>query len=356
MSEKISRRALLAAAAVPVLRGGSPASWREPVPLGRSGLNVTPLGLAPAAHDSKLILQAVDYGINHLNVFAFYKDESEFPFVREALKSVREKVILAAGSGESSKAGVLSEIDRKLKIFETDVIDLWYFASPKELNDGMLEAARLTIKAGKVRACAVSTHRFAAMTPRLLEVRDTVSAVMVACNYATWDGGKWTDAAENIRKLRSAGIGIVSMKAMMGGSERRPDAVEAALRWILRNPQVDTSPVSMSSLEQLNRNVKAASLASTDFDERVLRSEVDRISPAYCRMCQRCEGSCRAGLPVADILRFLMYAEGYGRREEARQLFSSVPSRCLNCRRCAVNCPNGVLVCRRIKKAQSLLS
>lgn len=52
----------------------------------------------------------------------------------------------------------------------------------------------------------------------------------------------------------------------------------------------------------------------TGADRNLLFAEVARFSPYYCRMCGSCEGSCRQGLPVADVRRYLMYAESYDSR------------------------------------------
>ena len=45
---------------------------------------------------------------------------------------------------------------------------------------------------------------------------------------------------------------------------------------------------------------------------RLLAVQMQQIGPSYCRMCGECDGQCRQGLPVADVLRFLTYADGYG--------------------------------------------
>ncbi len=70
----ISRREWLAASlSLPALAVQRP-RWNHPVPLGRSGVKVTPLGMAPGAHCANLISRAVDLGINYFNAFALYRD------------------------------------------------------------------------------------------------------------------------------------------------------------------------------------------------------------------------------------------------------------------------------------------
>ncbi|HVP45026.1 MAG TPA: aldo/keto reductase [Bryobacteraceae bacterium] len=378
MSEKLSRREWLAASlSLPAIAGES-SRWNDPVPLGRSGVKVTRLAMTPGQHGAGLIPRALDLGINYFNAFALYYDESDFPSVRATLKTVRHRIVLGAGSGQTTKQGLLTEIDKKLHILGTDHIDLWYLAALESVSDETLEAMNLAKESGKIRACVISTHKFATMARQVLEARDTVDALMVACNFATWDGGTWAAARADIARIREAGIGIVGMKAMLGGLKfvmddrrawadsltteaKRQAALAAALRWILRNELVDTSPITMTSLEQLEGNVKAASAPFSDADEKVLAAELVRISPYYCRMCPRCQATCRSGLPVPDLMRFLLYADGYGKLPAARQAFRELPARirdvrCQDCAGCTVRCPNGVQVRERVTRAQTVLA
>jgi len=78
-------------------------------------------------------------------------------------------------------------------------------------------------------------------------------------------------------------------------------------------------------------------------------------------MCGRCDGQCPKGLPVADMLRFLMYAEGYGQFAMAREQFMALAPevqqvRCGDCQNCTIDCPNGVHVSSRLQRAQQLFA
>jgi hypothetical protein len=78
-------------------------------------------------------------------------------------------------------------------------------------------------------------------------------------------------------------------------------------------------------------------------------------------MCGDCEGSCAKGLPVADLLRYLTYAEGYGQFSLGREHFLELPPevtsvRCQDCTNCTVTCPFGVEVAPRLARAQELFA
>jgi predicted aldo/keto reductase-like oxidoreductase len=95
-------------------------------------------------------------------------------------------------------------------------------------------------------------------------------------------------------------------------------------------------------------------------DAGILSAHLERIRPLYCRMCGVCQGACREGLPVADVLRCLTYAEGYGQfalgRERYLELAQTPAIRCADCATCTVNCPHGVHVASRMARAQELFA
>jgi predicted aldo/keto reductase-like oxidoreductase len=78
-------------------------------------------------------------------------------------------------------------------------------------------------------------------------------------------------------------------------------------------------------------------------------------------MCGQCDGTCAQGLQVANMLRILTYADGYGQFALARERFQELPAthaavRCGDCSECTVHCPNGVQVSARLARAQELFA
>ena len=169
-----------------------------------------------------------------------------------------------------------------------------------------------------------------------------------------------------------AGLGVVAMKVMAGGfrdvkpgtplAEKltKPGAMLAALKWVVNKPSVATTIPSMTDMDQLDENLKAMAQPYSQADAKILDAYLERIRPLYCRMCGQCHGACRHGLPVADVLRCLTYAEGYGQfalgREGYLELASAQSARCVDCASCSVHCPHGVDVARRVARAQELFA
>jgi hypothetical protein len=64
---------------------------------------------------------------------------------------------------------------------------------------------------------------------------------------------------------------------------------------------------------------------------------------------------------VADVLRFLTYADGYGQFALGRERFLQLDAghtavRCADCPGCTVQCPYGVHVAQRLIRAQDLFA
>jgi heterodisulfide reductase subunit C len=114
-------------------------------------------------------------------------------------------------------------------------------------------------------------------------------------------------------------------------------------------------------MDQLEQNFKVMSELFTDGDARLLSARLEEISPYFCRMCGRCEAKCPKGLPVSDMVRFVMYADGYGQFPLGREHFLRMSPerqsvRCGDCKTCAVQCPNGVNVATQLSRAQELFA
>ena len=142
---------------------------------------------------------------------------------------------------------------------------------------------------------------------------------------------------------------------------KREGAALAALKWVLKNPKVGTTIPSMTDMDQLEENLRAMAEPYSPVEEKLLAQQLEQIGPLYCRMCNECEGACAKGLPVANLLRYLTYAEGYGQfslgREHFLALSPEVTSvRCFDCATCTVACPFGVKVSSRLARAQELFA
>jgi predicted aldo/keto reductase-like oxidoreductase len=340
--------------------------------LGRTGLTPTRVAFGcMITSDGSVIEKAADLGINYFETARGYQSGNNERMVGAALKARRKQVYISSKSNAKDKAGALEHIDTTLTTLGTDYIDIWYLHgknSGDEITDDLLEAQSIAKKDGKIRFAGVSTHKGQASVIDGAIKCGKIDVVLVGYNFSM---GSELDAA--IDRAKAAGIGVVAMKVMAGGFRRpqpgdktqetlkRDGAMVAALKWVLKNPQVDTTIPSMTDMEQLDANFKAMSSKFSEGDQRILSAHLERIGPLYCRMCGHCEGTCSQGLPVADVLRFLTYADGYGQFALGRERFLELPAkvasvRCRDCSSCSVDCPHGVRVPERLSRAQELFA
>jgi predicted aldo/keto reductase-like oxidoreductase len=342
--------------------------------LGKTGLKVSALGFGSSqVSDPAVIERAVDVGVNFFDTARSSGGGNDERMIGAALKGKRDKVILGTKSGAKNARDALQELDTSLKELGTDYVDVWYLHSknsPKDITDDLLEVQQQAKKAGKIRFAGVSFHGgHAEMVPAMIKLNH-FDVFLMSYNF-TMDPS--TDAL--IAQAKKANIGVVAMKGLAGGVKptvrsytvpadmlsrlNRPGAAVAAIKWVLKNPNVDTIIPSITDNDQLDENLRAMTAPFSQADGKLLSARLEELRPMYCRMCGSCNGTCPKGLPVADMLRFLMYAESYGQFSLGRENYQSLAPeltqvRCTDCETCSVRCPNGVKVAERLIRSQEI--
>ncbi len=324
--------------------------------------------------DPVVIAQAVEAGVNLFDTARVYQGGNNERMVGAALKGKRQNLILSSKTIASTKDAALSNLETSLKELQTDYLDIWYLHAknkPADITDELLEAQRIAKQQGKIRFAGISTHvGHRALIPAVIK-SGKFDVLLASYNFTM---GQTID--DLLEQTRAAGIGVVAMKVFAGGYKpipvvpndpgviqklHREGAMLAALKWAMKSKHVDTTIPSITDLDQLDEDLRSMSTPFTPADEQVLSAQLEFLRPRYCRMCNSCAGVCAQGLPVADVLRFLMYAEGYGQFPMARENFLALPDemrnvRCGDCADCTVKCANGVQVRDRLQRAQELFA
>jgi len=340
--------------------------------LGKTGLKVTTVGFGcMVTSDGSVVERAADLGITYFDTARNYQSGNNERMVGAALKKKRKDLVLSTKTEGRTKDDALAQLDTSLKELGTDFVDIWYLHGknkPEDVTDGLIEAQQIAKKAGKIRFAGVSTHSGQKELIPFLAKNPNIDVILTQYNFSMEPF--MNDVIDEAAK---AGKGIVAMKIMAGGFRRpqpgnlvqeklkRDGAMLAALKWVVRNPNVHTTVPSMTDMDQLDENMRAFAQPFSAADEKLLALQLDHIRPMYCRMCGECEGQCRKGLPVADVLRFLTYADGYGQFALGRERFLGLDAahtavRCGDCPACTVQCPYGVHVAQRLIRAQDLFA
>jgi uncharacterized protein len=340
--------------------------------IGKTGLKPTAVGFGcMITSDQTVIERGADIGITYFDTARGYQGGNNERMVGAALKGKRNSIILSSKTSSPTKERALADLDTSLRELATDHLDIWYLhakTKPEQVTDELMEAQNIAKQAGKIRFAGISTHGGQPELFPAVLAKKHFDVILTSYNFTM-------DPAMDglIQSAKDAGIGIVAMKVMAGGFRtikpgnpkyetfQRDGAMLSMLKWVLRNKNVDTTIPSITDLDQLDQNLRAMTEGFTSGDEKLLAMRLEQIGPLYCRMCGTCDGVCAKGLPVADLIRYVSYAEGYGQFSMAREQFLNLSEdlrsvRCSDCERCTIACPNGVRVSERVGRAQELFA
>jgi hypothetical protein len=339
--------------------------------LGKTGLKVTTLGFGcMITSDPSVVERAADIGINYFDTSRNYQHGNNERMVGAALGAKRKQVVLSTKTDTSKKDSMLQELETSLQELKTDYVDIWYLHGKDniaDITDEMIEAQQIAKKQGKIRFAGVSTHKPQQLLPWMAQ-KGVFDVALPVYNF-TMDAG--VDQA--IDTAAKAGIGIVAMKVMAGGFKsvkpsdplysklKKDGALLAALKWVISKPNIATTIPGMTDMDQLDENLRAMANPLSTGDKQILAAHLEMIKPIYCRMCGECDGACKQGLPIADVMRILTYADGYRQFGLGRERFQQLAAehravRCGDCDECTVQCPHGVRVSDRMARAQELFA
>ena len=339
--------------------------------LGKTGLKVTSVGFGcMVTSDGSVVQRGADLGITYFDTARVYSGGNNERMVGAALKGKRNSITLSSKTHSATRQEALNDLDTSLKELGTDHLDIWYLHSktkPEEVTDDLIDAQQTAKKAGKIRFAGVSTHAGQPVLVPWLAKNPNVDVILSAYNFTLEPG-----VTTALEQAAAAGKGVVAMKVMAGGFRslkpgdpaytklKQDGGLLAALKWAMRNPKVvHTTVPSITDNDQLEENLTAMQKPYGPAEEKLLAERMELIRPLYCRTCGKCDGDCRQGLPVADMLRILTYADGYGQFALGRERFMELAPKhtsvkCADCSGCTVQCPHGVKVVERLMKAQEL--
>lgn len=351
------------------LAASAPFAFPAPVyrPLGRTGMKITVVSFgAMLTPEPEVLRLAFDHGVNYVDTARGYMGGRNEEIIGKALKGVRDKVFVATKTPSRSKEDIFRDVETSLKSLGTDHIDVLQLHSlknRKRVYDPETREALARLKEqGKVRFFGVTTHSGQTeVLDALVEDRDRFFDVaLVAYNFTS---GR--DISEAIGRAARAGIGIVAMKTQAGGYATEAtgtvSAHQAALKWVLRNPDVAAAIPGMRDMSELKEDVAVMGMPFREADERALRRYGAAIRPYYCHLCGECEGACPKGVEISTINRCLMYADGYRDRGLARSVYRAIPdgvsaSACLDCAVCTAACGRGLDIPAKMKRAAKVLA
>ncbi len=353
-------------------------------PFGKTGVQVSVLslgGMFDIPSNQLVLRQALKWGVTYWDTADCYeggRSERGIGSFFSKYPEARNKVFLVSKSDSRDPQGMNRLLDRSLERMKTDYIDLYFvhgISSINELNNGTRAWAQKAKAEGKIKFFGFSSH--SNMEECLLEAAKLgwIDGIMMTYNYRLMHK---TEMKEAVAACKEAGIGLTAMKTQGGWSfgsssaaklvdtfiERGFTDAQAKLKAVWTNPHIASICSQMPNITILMSNV-AAAMDKTNLsagDLRLLVQYAKETAANYCAGCSNiCEKALGGAVPVATVMRYLMYYESYGDRYRARSLYGQLTPEVrarigsLDYSLAERRCPQGMSIGRLMKRAGQLL-
>jgi uncharacterized protein len=323
--------------------------------LGKTGVSVPILalgGITDWTADPALLKVAFNMGVTYWDTSDDYVNgKSEIGIGNHLAKypEDRKKIFLVSKASRAmDNEGLTQRLNTSLERLKTDSIDLYFIhalQSPDSLTSEMRAWVEQKKKEGKIKFFGFSAHM---NIPQLLTHSASIGwidAIMHTYNYRTMMND---DVKKSVDACAKAGVGLVAMKVMamrVMESETPENASvvksftdggytieQARLKAVWKDERIASSCVAMYSLNVLKDNI-AAAVDAKQLSERetgMLYRVAEETRDNYCLGCMKCVSVMGAESRIPDIMRYMMYYNSYGEKDNARRQFSELPETAKN--------------------------
>jgi predicted aldo/keto reductase-like oxidoreductase len=319
----------------------------ETIRLGKTGMNITPVGFGgipiqrlSEADAVKVIRKALDLGINWIDTAHGYSTSEER--IGKAIKGYdRDKfMIFTKGPGKDAEL-IKKQMSLSFERLGIDAIDLYQFHNPtnpevwKTMQENGTVDAVLEMKAkGKIRHVASSAHSPQAALA-ILE-HPEIEVLQFPFNFIM---AVEKETMAVLEKCREKDIGFIAMKPFAGGVA---DDAEICIRFLLQYPDVVMDPgfETADQVEEVVALWKEGAALTSQNKQKIdqLRKE---LGTQFCRRCGYCQ-PCPEGVAIPGI----MNLQSFFKRFPDERMFSGFLAaqtdtyeNCTDCGECEEKCP-----------------
>lgn len=336
----------------------------------------------------QMIRSSIDRGINYVDTAYMYHDGFSEVVVGKALKDgYREKVLLAdkmpvwmAKTAEDLEVLFNEQLTR----LDVDCIDMYLVHS---INAGSWKRAlRFSIfdflekkKAeGKIKQIGFSFHDEFNVFEEVIKAYPW-DFCQIQLNYMD---AEFQAGLKGLKLAGSLNIPVIIMEPLKGGklTDVLPKSIQAfwdnapvkrtpaewALRWVADFPEVLTILSGMTSMNQVDENIRILSEADpnslSEMEQKTIQNvadEYNKLIPYSCTACKYCM-PCPAGIDIPTVIGF--YNDWFlfeGNQKIMDDFYTWIPpkarpSACVDCKACEEHCPQQLPVSEIMKKAVDL--
>ncbi|HEY5467124.1 MAG TPA: aldo/keto reductase, partial [Clostridia bacterium] len=277
--------------------------------LGRSGLRVSrtgfgaiPIQRIDAAAAKRLLLRAVEGGVNFFDTALGYTDSEEK--IGQAFQDLdRSKLVIATKTPSKTGEGLMRDLKISLGRLGMDYVDLYQFHNPDFLPapggaDGLYDAALEAKRQGLIRSIGITQHdALRAVEAAKSGLYDTVQFPL---SYLSDE----RDMAV-VEACRENHVGFIAMKGFSGGL-----LSNSAAAYVYMRELENVVPIwGIQRMEELEEFLayEAQGVIMNDALRADIAKDREELTGSFCRGCAYCH-PCLVGIPIniAARLSYLM--------------------------------------------------
>ena len=341
------------------------------------GKGNSPLDFSESA---RMIDAALKGGVNYFDTAYVYQGGESERCVGEAMKKYpRDSFYLATKFNYGANPDYKAVFAEQLQRLQTDHIDFYLIHCLLDsnienyLNCGCIEYFEQMKKEGKITYLGFSNHASPETLRRFADAHKWDFA-QIQMNYLDWE---FSTSEEEYNILTERNIPVVVMESVRGGrlSDLTPElnakllaaqpdrSVSSwAFRWLMRHENVMVMLSGMSTMEQVEDNLKTfeSDCALTDEQCAFLKEIAHEFKTGFtipCTACRYCTDDCPQQLDIPGLLK--VYNEykydGWWHKGMLKDFSDEkLPSNCIGCGTCTGHCPQGIDIPSYMKKLANL--
>jgi len=334
-----------------------------------------------------LLSHAYERGVNYFDTGKWYCGGDSEAALGEALKQMdRSRIYVSTkyAMDNPTASDLREKFETSLNALQLEYVDFYHlwgiswksFETELSIPGGPLEAFIKLKEEGLVRHLSFSFHSKPSDLPKLI---DTGIFETMLCQYNLLDRSNELGIAYASAK----GMGVAIMGPIGGGRLGSPSEVvsqllpgqsrvsspELALRFVHSNPHVSVALSGMSSIEQLEENLRTASRTESLSDEELEQLDLasrenQRMMDLYCTGCKYCE-PCPESVNISEVFRCMNYHQVWDLKEFAKSQYAQIgksqwvqgnrADACIECGTCEDKCPQLIPIIDQLKECRRVL-